>query len=138
MPVNDRSAIERVVREARSIAVVGASDDPRRPSNEVAKYLHEQGLRIFPVNPKLSELFGLPAYDRLADIGEPMDIVDVFRTPSATPEIAEQAVAAGAGTLWLQLGVVNDEAAGIAQRGGLTVVMDRCLAVEHRRLFNAN
>lgn len=135
--MNDEAAIERVVTEARSIAVVGASDDARRPSNEVARYLHEQGLRIFPVNPKLTELFGLPAYARLADIPEPVDIVDTFRTPSATPEVAEQAVAIGAGTLWLQLGVINDEAARIAARGGLTVVMDRCLAVDHRRLAGA-
>ncbi|MQA11283.1 MAG: CoA-binding protein [Pseudonocardiaceae bacterium] len=134
----DGVTLERVVKQARTVAVVGASDNPQRPSNEVARYLHAQGLRIFPVNPKLESLFGLPAFGSLAEIGEPVDIVDVFRRPSATPEVAEQAVAAGAGTLWLQLGVINDEAARIAERGGLTVIMDRCLAVEHRRLLRTS
>ncbi|WP_132874923.1 CoA-binding protein [Tamaricihabitans halophyticus] len=134
MSDNSEALLDRVVRGARTIAVVGASDNPSRPSYEIASYLHDQGFRIFPVNPKLDGLLGLPSYRALADVPERIDIVDVFRTPSATPEIAEQAVAVGAGALWLQLGVINEQAAAIAARGGLDVVMDRCLLVEHRRL----
>jgi predicted CoA-binding protein len=89
---------------------------------------------VFPVNPAITELFGLPAVPSLADLPEPVDVVDVFRRPEAVLEAAEQAVATRAGTLWLQLGVINEDAAALAAAGGLAVVMDRCLAVEHRRL----
>ncbi len=126
--------ISRVVTGARSVAVVGASPDPARPSHGVAAYLHRAGLRIYPVNPALSELFGLTAYPSLVDLPEPVDIVDVFRRPAAALEVARQAMAARAGALWLQLGVVNVAAGELAEAGGLAVVMDRCLAVEHRRL----
>ncbi len=130
----DPVTIHRVVTSARSVAVVGASPDPGRPSHGVAHYLRSVGLRIFPVNPAISTLFGLTVYPSLADLPERVDIVDVFRRPEFVTEIATAAVAAGAGALWLQLGVVNPEAAWLAEDGGLAVVMDRCLAVEHRRL----
>jgi predicted CoA-binding protein len=116
--------------------VIGASPDPGRPSHGVASYLHHSGLRVYPVNPAVTELFGLTAYASLADVPEPVDIVDVFRRPDVVREVAEQAVAARAGALWLQLGVINEDAAEIAAAGGLDVVMDKCLAVEHRRLLH--
>ena len=126
--------IERLVRESRTVAVVGLSANPRRPSHGVARYLRRSGLRILPVNPNLTSWEGLPAYASLADLPEPVDIVDVFRRPEHVPAIARDAVANGAGALWLQLGVLNDEGAAIAAQGGLDVVMDRCLAVEHREV----
>lgn len=126
--------INRVVTSARSVAVVGVSPNPARPSHGVAAYLHRSGLRVYPVNPAITELFGLTAYPSLAELPERVDIVDVFRRPELVRPVAEQAVAAGAGALWLQLGVINEDAAALAAAGGLDVVMDRCLAVEHRRL----
>lgn len=130
----DLLVIERLVRESRTVAVVGLSDDPKRPSFGVARYLRGAGLRILPVNPALSSWEGLPAYPSLADLPGPVDIVDVFRRPEFVPAIAQQAVELGAGALWLQLGVLSDEGARIASAGGLDVVMDRCLAVEHREV----
>ena len=99
--------IERLVREARTIAVVGLSPDPGRPSHGVARYLRRAGLRILPVNPNLTSWEGLAAYASLADLPEPVDVVDVFRRPEHVPAIAREAVAAGAGALWLQLGVIS-------------------------------
>ena len=131
---DDPEVIRRVVATARTVAVIGASPDPARPSHGVARYLRDAGLRIFPVNPAIDTLFGVPAYPSLADLPEPVDIVDVFRRPEYTVDIATAAVAAKAGALWLQLGVVNEQAARIAADGGLDVVMNRCLAIEHRRL----
>ena len=130
----DLTVIERLVREARTVAVVGLSPDPGRPSHGVARYLRRSGLRILPVNPNLTTWEGLPAYASLADLPEPVDIVDVFRRPEHVPAIARDAVAVGAGALWLQLGVLSPEGASLAAEGGLDVVMDRCLAVEHREV----
>jgi predicted CoA-binding protein len=130
----DLDVIERLVRESRTVAVVGLSADPRRPSHGVARYLRESGLVILPVNPALRDWHGLTCYPSLDALPEPPDIVDVFRRPEFAPAIATEAVAAGAGALWLQLGVISDEAARIATAGGLEVVMDRCLAVEHREV----
>jgi hypothetical protein len=131
---HDPDVIRRVVTGARTIAVVGASPDPARPSHGVARYLHAAGLRIFPVNPSIDTLFGLTVYPSLADVPEPVDIVDVFRRPEHATDIATEAVRIKAGALWLQLGVINEQAARIAADGGLDVIMDRCLAIEHRRL----
>jgi predicted CoA-binding protein len=130
----DIDVIERLVREARSIAVVGLSADPHRPSHGVARGLRASGLKILPVNPALESWEGIPAYASLADLPEPPDIVDVFRRSEFAADVAEQAVAAGAGALWLQIGVISEEAARIAAEGGLDVVMDRCLLVEHREV----
>jgi uncharacterized protein len=130
----DLAVIERLVHESRTVAVVGLSADPSRPSAGVARYLKRAGLTIYPVNPALSSWEGLTAYKSLADVPEPIDVVDVFRRPEHAPGVAEEAVAAGAGALWLQLGVISPEAATIAAAGGLDVVMDRCLAVEHREV----
>jgi len=129
----DEAMIQRIVRSAQVIAVVGLSANPRRPSNEVARYLQRQGLRIVPVNPNIVEALGEHSYPSLRDIPFPVDVVDVFRRPIAVPEIAEDAVAIGAKALWLQLGVINREGAEIACHAGLDVVMDRCLKVEWMR-----
>ena len=131
---HEPEVIRRLVTGARTIAVVGASPGPARPSHGVARYLHAAGLRIFPVNPSIDTLFGLRAYPSLSDVPEPIDIVDVFRRPEHATGIAREAVRIKAGALWLQLGVVSEQAARIAAEGGLGVVMDRCLAIEHRRL----
>jgi hypothetical protein len=129
----DEAAIQRIVRSAQVIAVVGLSANPHRPSNEVASYLQRQGLRIVPVNPNIAEALGERSYPSLRDIPFPVDVVDVFRRPAAVPGVAEDAVAIGAKTLWLQLGVINREGAEIARRARMDVVMDRCLKVEWMR-----
>jgi predicted CoA-binding protein len=130
----DLTVIERLIHESRTVAVVGLSADPARPSSGVARYLVRAGLRVFPVNPALTEWEGLPVYASLEDVPDEIDIVDVFRRPEHAASVATSAVAVGAGALWLQLGVVSPEAAAIASDGGLDVVMDRCLAVEHREV----
>jgi predicted CoA-binding protein len=130
----DIDVIERVVREARTVAVVGLSPDPARPSHGVASYLRRNGLRILPVTPAVPSWEGLPSYPSLEALPEAPDIVDVFRRPQFAPAIAEQAVTIGAGALWMQIGVISEEAARIASAGGLDVVMDRCLLVEHREV----
>jgi hypothetical protein len=126
--------LRRLLTEARTIAVVGASSKPARPSNGVFRTLLAAGYRVIPVNPNETEVLGQKAYGSLAEVPEKVDLVDVFRRPEETPPVADQAVAAGARALWLQLGVVNPEAASRARAGGLLVVMDACIAVEHRRL----
>lgn len=130
----DLAVIERLIHESRSVAVVGVSADPARPSHGVARYLARSGLTVYPVNPALTEWEGLAAYPSLADVPGEIDIVDVFRRPEHAPGVARDAVAAGAGALWLQLGVISEEAAELASAAGLDVVMDRCLAVEHREV----
>jgi predicted CoA-binding protein len=126
--------IQGILKESKTIAVVGLSPKPGRDSHEVAKYLQQQGYRIIPVNPAAERILGERSYPDLKSVPEPVDLVDVFRRPEETPLIARDAVAIGAKALWLQIGIVSDEAAGIARRGGLDVVMDRCSMVEHRRL----
>ena len=127
-----RSAAE-ILREARTIAVVGASDRPSRPSHGVMRYLLEAGYRCIPVNPRCDEVLGRPAAASLAEIGEPVDLVDVFRRPELCPAHAEEAVAAGAGALWLQLGIVSPEARRIAEAAGLDYVEDACAKLVHAR-----
>ncbi len=126
-----------VLRETRRIAVVGASSDPGRPSFGVFRYLIDQGLDCVPVNPNERSVLGVPAFGTLADAVEatgPFDMVDVFRRSELCVAHAQEAVAIGARCVWLQLGVVNWDAARIAAEGGLSVVMDRCTAIEWRRL----
>lgn len=130
----DLAVIERLVHESRTVAVVGLSANPARPSFGVARYLVSAGLTVFPVNPALTEWQGLTAYKSLADVPDHIDIVDVFRRPVHVPDVAKEAVASGTGALWLQLGVISSPAASIAAEAGLDVVMDRCLAVEHREV----
>ena len=118
-----------------TIAVVGASPNPARPSNQVAGYLIAHGFEVVPVRPKVGEILGRKCYPSLAAIPQPVDIVDVFRKPEACPEIAEEAVGIGAQVLWLQEGIISAEAEALARAGGLTVVMDSCIKKVHSRLF---
>lgn len=127
--------LRRILKENRTIAVVGLSADWFRPSYFAAKYMQEHGFRVIPVNPKYDEILGERCYPDLKSIPEKVDIVDVFRKPQDCVPIAEDAVAIGAKVLWLQIGVINDEAARIAEAGGLEVVMDRCVKIEYARLF---
>lgn len=131
----DPLTIQRVLHRARTIAVVGLSGNQLRPSNFVGYYLKRHGYQVIPVNPRESEILGEKSYPTLLDVPVPVDVVDVFRAPDALPAIARDAVAIGAGTLWCQFGVINAEGAKIAEDGGLTVVMDRCVKIEHARLF---
>jgi predicted CoA-binding protein len=126
--------LRRLVQAARRIAVVGLSNKPDRPSHEVASYLQRKGFEIIPVNPAIREALGVPAVASLRDIGGTVDIVCVFRRAEDTPDVARDAVAIGARALWLQQGIVSEEAGRIAREGGLDVVMDRCLYIEHARL----
>jgi predicted CoA-binding protein len=126
--------IRQILETAKTIAVVGLSDNPERESHRVARYLQSTGYRIIPVNPMVREVLGEKSYESLAEIPEPVDVVDVFRKPEAVVPIAREAIDIGAGTLWLQQGIVNQEAADLAEAAGLQVVMDRCMMVEHRRL----
>jgi predicted CoA-binding protein len=129
----DQNTIRDLVRTARTIAIVGLSPNVLRPSNFVGFYLQRHGYRIVPVNPRESEILGEKSYPALMDIPFPVDVVDVFRAPDAVPAIAQEAVQIGARALWLQFGVISPEGASIAERGGLAVVMDRCMKVEHAR-----
>ncbi|MGQ9370185.1 CoA-binding protein [Azospirillum sp. ST 5-10] len=129
--------IRGVLERVRSIAVVGASDDPVRASYFVLKYLKDKGYRMIPVNPKLAgrEILGERAYAALAELPEPPDMVDIFRNARAADGIVDEAIAAGAKVVWMQLGVRNDAAARRAEAAGLTVVMNRCPKIEYQRLF---
>ena len=129
----DPHEILRVLHEAKAVAVVGLSPNELRASNFVGFYLKRHGYRVAPVNPAAEEVLGEPCYPSLADVPFPIDVVDVFRTPENVPQIAAEAIDAGAWALWLQFGVVNLEGAELARRAGLAVVMDRCLKVEHAR-----
>ena len=137
MRVLDGPAAARLLGAARRIAIVGASPSPERPSYGVMGYLLRQGYDCVPINPFANEVLGQPCFPTLeaaVKVGGPFDIVDVFRRSNAVVDVARSAVATGTGALWLQLGVVNWEAAQIAQAAGMPVVMDRCSAIEHRRL----
>lgn len=127
----------QILADTRTIAMVGASSNPERPSYGVMKTLLDAGYRVIPVNPKETAIHGVPAVASLADIAEPVDIVDVFRRSEDTPAIADQAVAIGAKVLWLQLGVANDDATARARAGGLQVVTNTCLGATWRRLVGA-
>ena len=127
--------LRRILKESHTIAVVGLSADWFRPSYFAAKYMQEHGYRIIPVNPKYTEILGERCYPDLQSIPEKVDIVDVFRKSADCAPIAKQAVAIGAKTLWLQIGVINEEAQQIAEDAGLSVVVDRCVKIEYARLF---
>ncbi len=131
----DVATIRRIFGYARTIAVVGLSPNKLRPSYFVASYLQYRGYRIVPVNPRATEILGETAYPSLAEIPFAVDVVDIFRDPSAVPEIVEGAIAIGAKALWLQFNVVAPEAAARAEAAGLDVVMDRCMKIEHGRWY---
>jgi uncharacterized protein len=129
----DAETIQRVIHTARTIAIVGLSNNELRASYFVGYYLRRHGYRVIPVNPREKAILGETSYASLLDVPEPVDIVNVFRAPDALPGIARDAVTIKAGVLWCQFGVINAEGAQIAENDGVTVVMDRCLKVEHAR-----
>ena len=129
----DPLTIQRVIHTAKTIAIVGLSNNPLRASYFVGFYLKRHGYRVIPVNPRETEILGQPCYKRLSDVADHVDIVNVFRAPDALPGIARDAAAVGAGSIWCQFGVINEEGARIAEAAGLSVVMDRCIKVEHAR-----
>lgn len=132
--------IDAIVAAARTVAMVGVSDTPDRASYQVARYLHEHGVRVIPVNPAISAVLGRRAFASLeaipADVS--IDIVDIFRRPEFISEIVDSAIARRVGTVWMQLRLVHNEAAERARQAGLAVVMDRCLMVEHRRWLDTH
>jgi predicted CoA-binding protein len=129
----DSLAIQRVLNTAKTIAIVGLSNNELRASYFVGYYLKRHGYRVIPVNPRATEILGETSYASLLDVPEPVDIVNVFRAPDALPEIAQQTVRIGAGALWCQFGVINETGAQTAEDGGATVIVDRCIKVEHAR-----
>ena len=129
----DPLAIQRALFHAKTVAIVGLSPNELRASYFVGYYLRRHGYHVVPVNPRETEILGVKSYRSLAEVPGPIDIVNVFRAPDALPGIATEAVQAGAGTLWCQFGVINEAGARIAEAGGVSVVMDRCIKVEHAR-----
>src|SRR3954451_17105487 len=137
VPILSGDEPARLLARVHRIAMIGASPRETRPSYGVMRYLLNRGFEVVPINPSCAEVLGVPSYSSLEEATEAtgrFDLVDVFRRPEHAPDIARSAVATGAGALWLQLGVVNWEAAQIAHDAGLPVVMDRCTAIEHRRI----
>jgi predicted CoA-binding protein len=136
MPLTSDAEIAALLRETRTIAMVGASDRPTRPSYGVMKFLVDRGYRVLPVNPQITgeHVHGEYVWRELAQIGEPIDMVDIFRRPEAAGDAVDQAIAVGAKSVWMQIGVINEAAAARAEAAGLKVVMDRCPAIEIPRL----
>ena len=133
--MDDITTLRRILRECRTIAVVGLSDNWYRPSYFAAKYLKEHGYRVIPVNPRIGSVLGETCHPSLRDIPVPVDVVDCFRRSEEIPAIAEDAIAIGAKVLWMQLGVTSAEARAKAEAAGLEVIEDRCMKIEHGRLF---
>ena len=129
----DPLTIQRVLLGAKTIAVVGLSTNELRASYFVGYYLKRHGYRVIPVNPREAEILGEKCFKSLGEVPVPLDIVNVFRAPDALPGIAREAVEIGAGNIWCQFGVINQEATRIAEAGGVSVIMDRCIKVEHAR-----
>jgi predicted CoA-binding protein len=128
-------AIRAILRSARTVAVVGMSPNPERDSHAVGRYLMDAGYSVIPVNPGADEILGRRCYRTLAEVPGPVDIVDIFRRPEHVPPIVEEAIRIGARVVWMQDGVVHEEAAARARAAGLTVVMDRCMLRDHRALM---
>ena len=126
--------LKNLLTEARTIAMIGASSNPDKASYGIMQQLQKRGYHVIPINPRETEVLGERAYASLADVKEPIDIVDVFRRAEDTPAIADEAVKVGAKALWLQTGIVNDDAAARAEAGGLLAVMDACIAATHALL----
>ena len=126
--------IAELLRSAKTIAVVGLSDNPARTSYGVSAYMQSQGYRIIPVNPAISEALGEKAYPTLSEVPEKIDIVNVFRRPEHVPEVVDEAIRLGVPAIWMQEGVVHEEAAEKARQAGIFVVMNRCILKEHGRL----
>ena len=130
------NTVRDILEKSKVIAVVGLSPKPERDSHEVAKYLQDQGYRIVPVNPRADTILGEKSYPDLASIPEKVDVVDIFRRSDDVPPVVDQAIDIGAKAVWMQLGIVNEDAAAKAREAGLGVVMDRCMLVEHRNLVS--
>ena len=133
MEINSRQAITQILEECRTIAVVGLSSNQSRASNSVSRYMKQHGYRVIPVNPNEQSVFGEKAYPSLADVPEPVDLVDVFRRSDEAGKVVDEAIKIGAKAVWLQEGVIDHEAAQRAQDAGLLVVMDRCWLKDHVR-----
>ena len=131
----DNATVRRVLDSTRTIAMVGLSGNWYRPSYFAAKYLLARGYRVIPVNPNYEEILGQKVYPDLQSIPEPVEVVDLFQRAEAVPQYVQPAIDIGAKVLWLQLGIVNDEAAAQASAAGLTVIQDRCMKIEYARLF---
>ena len=129
----DPLTIQRVLYNAKTIAIVGLSKNELRASYFVGYYLRRHGYRVIPVNPREPEILGQKSFASLLDVPVPVDVVNVFRAPDALPAIAKETVKIHAGSLWCQFGVINEQGAGIAEAGGVSVIMDRCIKVEHAR-----
>jgi predicted CoA-binding protein len=129
----DPLTIQRVLHHAKTIAIVGLSNSELRASYFVGYYLRRHGYRVIPVNPRETEILGEKSFKSLVDVPVPVDVVNVFRAPDALPAIADEAVNVRAGTVWCQFGVINEEGGRIAEAGGVSVIMDRCIKVEHAR-----
>jgi predicted CoA-binding protein len=126
---------ETILKKYRTVAVVGASNNPERPSHGVARYLIEQGYNVIPVNPNEKEILGKTSYPDLSSVPEKVEVVDIFRRPEQVMPIVEEAIKIGAKAVWMQKGTVSEEAAAKAENAGLLVVMDRCIREEHKHLF---
>ncbi|MBT6273556.1 MAG: CoA-binding protein [Chromatiales bacterium] len=133
--VDDIPGLRRILTDCRTVAMVGLSANWFRPSFFAAKYLQEHGFRVIPVTPQYDEVLGEKCYPTLADVPEPIDVVDCFRRAEEIPALAQGAVEVGAKVLWMQLGINNPEATAIAEAGGIDVVADRCMKIEYARLF---
>jgi len=127
--------IKLILSTAKTIAVVGASPKPWRDSGSIAMFLIEKGYKVYPVNPKYEEVYGVKCYPDLKSVPEKIDIVDIFRKSEEVEPIIDEAISVGAKSVWMQLGVVNEQAAAKADAAGLKVIMDRCIAIEHRALI---
>ena len=134
MEINSQETIKRILDECRTVAVVGLSSDPMRPSNSVSAYIKRQGYRVIPVNPNETEVLGEQAYPSLSDVPEPIDLVDIFRRSSEAGAAVDEAIRVGAKAVWLQEGVIDEAAARRALDAGLMVVMDRCWLKDHARM----
>ena len=136
MPITSDDEIAELLRSTRTIAMIGASDRPDRPSYGVMRFLQDHGYRVIPVNPQITgeHVHGEYVWRELSQIGVPIDLVDIFRRPQAAGEAVDEAIAAGAKAVWMQLGVINEEAAARAEAAGLKVVMNRCPKIEIARL----
>ena len=135
MPVSKTDQIGELLKNARNIAVVGLSDSPLRPSHGVAAYLQSQGYHILPVNPTITDALGEPSYVSLLEVKEKIDIVDIFRRPEFVPAVVDQAIQLKVPAIWMQEGVVHQQAAEKARRAGIFVIMDHCILKEHRARF---
>jgi len=135
VPTTKTDQIGELLKNARTIAVVGLSNSPLRASHGVAAYMQTQGYRIIPVNPTITDSLGEPAFASLLEVKEPIDVVNIFRRPEYVPDVVEQAIQLRVRAIWMQEGVVHEQAAEKARRAGLFVVMDRCILKEHRSRF---